>query len=113
MTNREWKFISIFLLVFIAMVSIYALIVTAELAKMNAYFLDEDEPEPVLTPTATEEQEKQYETFSDNEIRIFHFKSKQGLYDVEITMTPEYITIWDDYSENFVTIFYRNMYMCG
>ena len=107
MTNREWKFISIFLLVFIAMVSIYALIV------MDAYFLDEDEPEPVSTPTGTEEQEKQYETFSDNETRIFHFKSEQGLYDVEITMTPEYITIWDDYSENFVTIFYRNMYICG
>ena len=107
MTNREWKFISIFLLVFIAMVSIYALIV------MDAYFLDEDEPEPISTPTATEEQEQQYETFSDNETRIFHFKSEQGLYDVEITMTPEYVTIWDDYSENFVTIFYRNMYMCG
>lgn len=107
MTNREWKFISIFLLIFIAMVSIYALIV------MDAYFLDEDEPEPLSTPTTTEEQEKQYETFSDNETRIFHFKSEHGLYDVEITMTPEYITIWDDYSENFVTIFYRNMYMCG
>lgn len=107
MTNREWKFISIFLLVFIAMVSIYALIV------MDAYFLDEDEPEAESEAISTPASIEEYENFSDNETRIFHFKSEQGLYDVEITMTPEYITIWDDYSENFVTIFYRNMYMCG
>lgn len=107
MTNREWKFIAIFILVFLAMLAIYFLIV----ANVNVH--SSDEIEPVSTPTVTEEQEKQYETFSDNEIRIFHFKSEHGLYDVEITMTPEYITIWDDYSENFVTIFYRNMYMCG
>ena len=109
MTNREWKFISIFVLVFIAMLAIYFLII----ANINANSSDETEPEPISTPVAIEEPEKQYETFSDNEVRIFHFKSEHGLYDVEITITPEYVTIWDDYSENFRTIFYRNMYMCS